>query len=120
MKDPRRLKNDPDRAYRAVHLRADEAARLTRDVENEYADGCPHLDVFKSRGWRSDGSTYQICNICAHLIETPPNPALRLATERDALEERTARHNLITVCLLAGVLLGALAMRATIALGWWS
>lgn len=110
MKDPRRLKSDPDRCYRVALLRSDEAEMLTRQAVNEYGDCCKHLDVMHSRGRRADGSEWRSCQVygCGCIEETPPCPLIAMYVEDDKRAAKTARDNIITVCLIVGGAIGYL------------
>lgn len=109
----RRLKHDPDRTYRVAFLRADEAAQLTRDAENEYTkgdadsaqrgDGCWHLDAFCNRGRSSNGGHWLACDLCGYVEETPATPLTGDTAERG---RREAAGSLAIKMLFLGILIG--------------
>lgn len=101
---------DPNRVYRAAFLRADEAAKLTRDAKNErFSCGCPHLGIFHNTGNKSDGGTWRACQFlgCGCVEDFPADALTRLVREQDEYYERRARRNLKEAFFLIGLVVGA-------------
>lgn len=106
----------PDRAYRAVLLRADEAAQLTRDSQGQFHPAirnhcCPHLDIFHNRGQREDGSHWKVCSFLSCQCDgedTANDPLIVARREYDRLVRKSDRRDVAQAWWFFGAAVGAI------------
>lgn len=107
-----------DRSYRAVLLRADEAAELTRASRGQKCESmrrnecCPHLDLFHNRGQRTDGSRWKHCSFFGCQCEgedTADEPHIQMRRKTEALIAKQDRWDVARAWLLLGLAIGAIA-----------
>ena len=101
-----------DRTYRAVLLRADEAAQLNEDARNGIRRCCDHLDIFHNRGQRSDGSSWRACSFfgCECEIEDDYNEPYRVSRRKlDAILAKNAAWDIASSWWVFGCVVGVIA-----------
>ena len=96
---------DPDRTYRAVRLRADEAKYIERHTP--IGDLCPHLDIFHNTGMLLDGCPWRACLICGEGREEHDSFKEEMRERRTDREKRDRRSDLL-VMLIVGLVVGVI------------
>lgn len=98
---------DPERTYRAVRLRADEAKHLERHGYAPVSNLCPHLDIFHNTGTLVDGCSWRACRICSKSREEH-DAFKEQMRERYAERSKRDRRSDLLVMLIVGLTVGVI------------